>query len=145
MYKTRQEIFNEIAIHLLTQNEKSTDSVRCLYRGPRGLKCAVGGIIPDEVYEKWKDIEISFPLVNGESIKLDKGLLVQFFPPELMEDLQIAETDKRFLQALQRIHDHNEPIRWRGRLLEEAASFGLDAKVVLEFPATPVTSESTIA
>lgn len=62
---TRQEVFDFIATHLLTQKEKSTNKqgrildhnpyTECRYRGPRGLKCAAGCIIPDEYYDR--DIE----------------------------------------------------------------------------------------
>jgi hypothetical protein len=48
---TKQEIFDTVAIHLIKQGKKSVgDDGNCLYRGPEGLKCAVGCLIPDEVY-----------------------------------------------------------------------------------------------
>ena len=50
-----QEIFDKVATHLFTQgcrsapNHKDTAGV-CLYRGPNGTSCAVGVLIPDEIY-----------------------------------------------------------------------------------------------
>ncbi len=46
---TKQEIFDKVATHLLTQNEKALNSVGgCVYRTDKGLKCAVGCLIPVE-------------------------------------------------------------------------------------------------
>lgn len=47
-----QEIFDKVVNHLRKQNAKSVDPVTntCLYRGPNGMKCAVGCIIPDKDY-----------------------------------------------------------------------------------------------
>lgn len=52
-----QQIFDTVAKHLLEQGEKSEgpdpssdDGTTCLYRGPNGLKCAAGCLIPDEMY-----------------------------------------------------------------------------------------------
>ncbi len=52
---TPQEIFDKVAKHLFTQGcrsaelDEDTDSA-CLYRGPEGRMCAVGVLIPDELY-----------------------------------------------------------------------------------------------
>jgi hypothetical protein len=52
---TLQETFDKVCVHLLTQLQKSVfldsnGSMACAYRGPNGLKCAVGCLIPDELY-----------------------------------------------------------------------------------------------
>lgn len=50
---TNQEIFDTVAVHLLTQNKRATKancSTTCQYRTSEGLKCAVGCLIPDEKY-----------------------------------------------------------------------------------------------
>lgn len=52
-YKTAQEVFDQAAVHMLTQKEKSNDPQRpsrCLYRNPNGLKCAAGALIADHEY-----------------------------------------------------------------------------------------------
>ena len=61
---TRQEVFDVIVNHLLTQNEKSMGPSEkdpsnevCKYFGPRGLKCAAGCLIDD--YEYRSDLENS--------------------------------------------------------------------------------------
>ncbi len=47
---TPQQIFDTVARHLHQQRGRSVDGVQCLYRGPGDLKCAVGCLIPDELY-----------------------------------------------------------------------------------------------
>lgn len=48
---TNEEIFEKVRTHLLTQNAKSMIDGICLYRGPNGLKCAVGCLIEDEHFD----------------------------------------------------------------------------------------------
>lgn len=50
-----QEIFDKVATHLFTQGCRSAPNPKdtagaCLYRGPNGTSCAVGVLIPDEIY-----------------------------------------------------------------------------------------------
>lgn len=50
-----QEIFDKVATHLFTQGCRSAAYPKdtmgvCLYRGPNGTSCAVGVLIPDELY-----------------------------------------------------------------------------------------------
>lgn len=46
-----QEIFNQVATHLLTQMKRSVDDFGfCAYRGSNGLKCAAGCLIADDEY-----------------------------------------------------------------------------------------------
>ena len=53
--ETKQELFNIVVRHLLTQNKKSTlgpKNYSCAYRGADGTKCAIGCLIPDEEYHE---------------------------------------------------------------------------------------------
>lgn len=46
-----QETFDAMVWHLRRQNQKSMDQYgQCRYRGPSGLMCAVGFLIPDSDY-----------------------------------------------------------------------------------------------
>lgn len=48
-----QEIFNLVANHLFTQGRPARqDDGRCRYRMESGLRCAVGALIPDELYKE---------------------------------------------------------------------------------------------
>jgi hypothetical protein len=48
----RQMIFNTVYTHLLKQGGPSTIRGACMYRGLNGRMCAVGFMIPDDVYEE---------------------------------------------------------------------------------------------
>lgn len=50
--KSAQEVFDTVIRHLVNQRKASVNGYNgeCVYRGPDGTKCAVGCLIPDEVY-----------------------------------------------------------------------------------------------
>ena len=113
---TSQEIFDTVRDHLLKQGVKSqTDlggPVQCMYRGPGGLKCAVGCLITDEEY---------LPEMEGTDIdKLD----LEFFNLEHLGSYMYLIAD------LQDCHDHYEPSSWAKRLQEIAEHHGLKSPVV---------------
>lgn len=47
-----QMAFDTVVKHLALQKNRSakTGTNRCMYRGPLGMKCAVGALIPDEEF-----------------------------------------------------------------------------------------------
>ena len=103
---TEQQVFDRVAKHLLTQNKKSGHWVcgtgfgrifDCLYRGPNGLKCAIGVLIPDEKYE---------PEFEG----------LGAINKELCAAAGISHIGKDFLGDLQDIHDQHRPSRWAQKL-----------------------------
>ncbi len=51
MTYTKQQTFNKVVRHLRRQGVQSSRTGRCLYRGPDDTKCAVGCLIPDELYQ----------------------------------------------------------------------------------------------
>lgn len=95
---TEQEIFTKVANHLLTQNEPSVNSdYECLYRGPNGLKCAVGCLIKDEFYSA--DIErMAVATCDVNARLISSGIIVD---------------SHELLQALQQLHDYGDPATWR--------------------------------
>ena len=99
---TPQETFDTVAKHLLTQRKKSHDGFNsCLYRGPRGLKCAIGVLIPDSEYRS--DFENS-----GIDWLFKKGL----WP----EGRKRYKNQVELLCALQTIHDSLDISVWKGAL-----------------------------
>jgi len=71
---TKQKLFDTVATHLLTQNEKSIDSHgNCVYRGTKGLKCAIGVLIPDETYSADMEGETAQDVLRQCGLVLDKG------------------------------------------------------------------------
>jgi hypothetical protein len=76
---TNQEIVNFVAEKLRAQNGSSTSHCGCAYRGENGRRCAVGWLIPDELYKPFMENEVVTQpivrdvlkqLVSDEQIKL---------------------------------------------------------------------------
>lgn len=139
---TAQEIFNKVATHLLTQRARSLTNLpetaeipACNYRGAEGRACAVGCLIPDEMYSPDMDISDPFSGYNGTGVA---SLLGRF--PDLKPRLLPSGLSERagldFLTELQYLHDSVEPDIWGKGLRELAVRWGLDASILLEvFPA----------
>ena len=103
---TKQEIFDFVANHLLTQNEKSTigNSIKvCQYRTEKDnkvLKCAAGCLIPDEDYNKEFEGKIWNTIGIGKFISYVKD----------------TENDS-LIRQLQIIHDNYNPYGWKEKLI----------------------------
>ena len=103
---TAQEIFDQVVRHLLTQRRRATGSGDrnglCSYRTPEGLRCAVGCLIPDDVYTP--DME-------------DKGI------DDLIEDweeLSWMREHEKLLSKLQYVHDNEDVDDWEKELAQVA-------------------------
>ena len=98
--KTKQETFNIVANHLLTQNRQSLNEIGlCMYRGPDNLKCAIGCLIADEDY---------YPAMEHNNIAwlLEKGYLKKFLDHIVL------------LEELRKVHDNRHPTMWKKALDE---------------------------
>lgn len=112
-----QEAFTTVARHLLTQKERAlkdnpNNPLRplCAYRAEDGKKCAVGCLIPDELY--LKDME-DFPV---------RRLILEF--PSIAQ--LFKDVDGLLLKKLQYLHD--DPIElpfWELQLRRIAKEFNL--------------------
>lgn len=110
-----QEIFDKIAKHLLTQNKQSKDEKgHCFYRGPDGLKCAVGAIIPD------KDYDMKF-----EGLAVGDTPIKTFFIDSGYSNKEIL-----LLKELQIIHDAGRPSCWKNRLSDLALKYSLSSEIL---------------
>lgn len=113
---TAQEVFDQIAVHLLTQNKKSIDgdTLRCLYKTKDGLKCAAGCLISDEEY-------------CGEFEGLD------WF--RMMELKIVPENHKRLITLLQTMHDNpdTEPSEWKTELISISRIEKLNTTAIEKF------------
>lgn len=122
----KQEIFNKVASHLLTQ--KATSSVTtefgdysCMYRikGTK-LSCAVGCLIPDELYSEEQE---------GNTVS---SLIACY--PKIAEHLDVqTAADIDFLDSLQMLHDRNKPEIWPEILTALAVQYELDCSVLDSF------------
>jgi hypothetical protein len=103
---TKQEIFDKVYRHLLTQNKQCSNERNCLYRkiDEKGnkLMCAAGCLIPDEMYSP-----------SYEAKSWDQLIRVS---PMIASTLGLTEyTD--FITQLQSIHDCEEVEDWEYRLV----------------------------
>ena len=115
---TNQEVFDKVARHLLTQNARAVDGDGfCRYRTPDGLKCAVGCLIPDELYD---------PEMEGKSV-------CSLVREESGVGKYLQEFNLALVMALQGVHDAVTPSQWLSELLDVASRFVLDPSVLDEF------------
>lgn len=112
---TKQEVFDKVAEHLLTQNAKATEGGFCRYKTKSGLKCAVGCLIPD-----------------GHPAQSCGGGLSVLLREQRLEDetLRVLVEHQSMLIRLQSIHDTGEPCNWRIRLREYALASHLSTAVL---------------
>ena len=112
---TAQEVFDVCALHLLTQNKRSGDTHgtgNCMYRNPFGLKCAIGILIPDELYHA---------SMEGNGINT---LAAEYGITDHVD----------ILRDLQSLHDIECDVsQWKKRLTRMARSYSLSDKLVVNF------------
>lgn len=106
---TAQEIFDKIVSHLRTQNAVSVRSDGgCAYRSGDGeKKCAVGCLIPDDVYD---------PRMEG----FMASVVVRDY-----KELAHLRGHQDLLESMQMIHDHVSLDRWEDRFKIEAMDHNL--------------------
>lgn len=124
----RQEVFNKVYTHLLKQNAKSrmVDSFgnelhTCAYRGKDGMMCAVGCLIPDELYSP--GMEMGSIAGQGSQANLVREVLGKL---GFACDLGNFAGDLYFLSGLQNIHDRNDVKYWKSLLEKFAISYKLE-------------------
>jgi len=114
-----QVIYDKVCAHLAQQKTKSkVDGADvCCYRTPDGKRCAIGCLIPDEMYRP--EMEIDIHGKPGASVFRLMDVSADFRALIGIENLMLCT-------HLQRAHDFsNSPRRLKRRLLELAEIFGL--------------------
>ena len=102
-----QEVYDKVKAHLLSQNRKSLDANgECSYRGDNGAMCAVGVLIPDDMYH-----------ASMEGNSCTSG--------NLSEALVYLGIDQFFAKELQRLHDNVSIDIWPTALERIAESYSL--------------------
>lgn len=108
---TEQEVFDQVAKHMLAQGVRSRLSDEgnvCMYRGPNGLKCAAGCLIGDDEYAEKMD--------NNPAGTSWEGMAKRG---------EVPRAHAHLIQKLQSIHDHTESVSWAVALSELAHELGL--------------------
>lgn len=90
----------------VTSAKQTMDGEDCCYRGPNGLKCAVGQIIPDELYH---------PEIEGLGVTGEKVVPIL---SQLGYSLMLCS-------ELQDIHDYEEPETWLSASVATARNLGI--------------------
>jgi hypothetical protein len=112
---TAQEVFDQVANHLMMQMEKSRLSAYCVYRSG-SLKCAAGCLIGESEYKEVMDYAQDSH-GTGWASNIKRGL----FPDTIHNEL---------IRELQSIHDNNFPDLWKLQLIELAKNAELSIQNV---------------
>lgn len=108
---TSQEVFDFVAHHLLTQNEKSMRGNLCKYKSQRTLKCAAGCLISEDNYDTgfeglgWNEVSDKLGMFNHWGLVVD----------------------------LQGLHDLTSLENWKAELHKLADRYDLNSNVLEQF------------
>ena len=104
---TEQKIFDSVLAHLRKQGKASLNAKgKCAYRGEGGTACAVGCLIPDELYdpriENWTVESILGLRANGAGACENEAYR------EVLARIagHLGQENEYLLAALQEAHDH---------------------------------------
>ena len=115
-----QQIFDTVATHLLTQNRKSTSGdatgqgCHGAYRGDNGTTCAVGCLIPDNMY-----------LITMEGQNIDNDAVWAALCPVIGANEYVKREKFDLLEDLQSVHDFWAVSEWPDRLEDCANDYNL--------------------
>jgi hypothetical protein len=120
---TKQEIFDKVVKHFSIQRTGAYGDGACWYRTSDGRKCAVGALIPDEVY-------------NPDCEEAPVGTLFAHYPA-MMQASGLRSEDQDLLSALQVAHDCTTPgdnflVDLSRSLRLVAVQFDLDASSLVQ-------------
>ncbi|WP_028210747.1 hypothetical protein [Paraburkholderia mimosarum] len=116
-----QGVFDYVVSHLLPQNAQATapGSAKCMYRAPDGKRCAVGWLIPDDVYSP------AFEFIGVRD--LAAALAARDYGRRFAEFLF---AHMPLLRELQGVHDARAPHEWPAALRAIAQHHGLNERVI---------------
>jgi hypothetical protein len=102
---TEQQVFDQVAVHMLTQKQRSSIDGVCAYRSLDGMCCAAGCLMDDDEY---------FPRFEGCTWDV------------LIQEHGVTTDHQLLIKALQNIHDRTKPERWVFGLYSLARQFELN-------------------
>jgi len=103
-----QQVFDQVARHLLTQRQKSVnDNNVCVYRGVNNLSCAAGCLMADDEYSQ--DME-----------EIGWFNLIKYY--------KVPDVHEQLISDLQLTHDCREPEEWAEDLMDVASKHQLDTQ-----------------
>lgn len=107
---TEQEVFDQVATHLLTQGVRSSFGGGCVYHG-HNMKCAAGCLISENEYDE-----------NFEGHDWD----------HLTAEQKVPEAHCKLIATLQNLHDnpYTDPEDWLEQLACLAQQYGLNTNAL---------------
>jgi hypothetical protein len=120
---TKQEIFDKVSKHLITQNRKAMDRNECQYLAPDSTRCAVGCLIPERLYSSRIEGCIVSCLVTKTSQNREAPYTIL---SNILTEIGIEEVNYPFLASLQNIHDYAAPQEWKHKLTNFAEEHSLN-------------------
>lgn len=125
---SRITLLKQMANHLAKQRKIANEAGTCQYRDPDGNMCAIGGVIPKELYSpllEGKDInsmflcaETSSPAYTAEQKSASKAVVTWLC--EQMPEITDRDVAQQVLMATQRYHDDTAPICYETQILYAA-------------------------
>ena len=113
---TEQETFDIVVTNLRNQGCQSLDDeFNCAYRGENGLKCAVGWLIPDDVYSE--DME-GFSLSWDINDEVNDNEIVAHVLEKQGHNISLAS-------SLQKVHDNYDVDEWENQFIKIAHQYSL--------------------
>ena len=112
---TLQQVFDKVALHLLTQKKPSMNGSECMYRGADGTMCAVGCLIKDEHYDDY---------IESKGVASD--YVVEVLAKSLNTDKSTISGYVGMLTNLQILHDARGPDIWLMGLRDLASTYGVE-------------------
>lgn len=100
----KQQIFEKVCDGLHSQGwRRSERETQCMYRGPEGRRCAVGWLIPDDIYKTAMEGSLAH-LIEYSQSGTDTAHLAS-----------VLTEHRAFLKRLQELHDQEHlPTMLRG-------------------------------
>jgi hypothetical protein len=95
---TRQEIFNKAWFHFVTKRRSFAinQNAQCVYRTKNGAKCAIGCLIPDNLYSPKMD----------EAPDITASVIHNVYVQKALKKIGIRyKGNEKFLTAIQWAHD----------------------------------------
>lgn len=118
-----KDLFNDVKTHMLKQCMKAVDiHGNCCYKTESGLKCAVGCLIPDDLYDLYfegKGVGFFVGIAINEEYPVAKYLMNKYS----LGDFKIMT---RLLVQLQLIHDEIDETNWGVELDKLEAEFTIN-------------------
>lgn len=124
-----QEIFDTVALHLVTQNHRCESDDTCKYHH-LGRKCAVGCLISDEVYNSYYSPGMSYNPLEGKAIRSP----VVKVAVEQSQETKLTMDNIALLEQLQQVHDQAPPPEWAEALAHVAEMFHLKNSLIEKEP-----------